>query len=145
MNETRPVSDHCKVVSNWGTLFSPPITNNCSFADGDILSRLWQHCFMSDCWLSKGYSQSSVKLPVNQLLTRSLGLLVTWSLNHSVTWSLGHLVTRSQSTKSYDHYFQHAHGLTDWLKHNIRTYRSASQTKIWYVWCWVVKHLVNYL
>ena len=52
------------------------------------------------------YGQSSAKLPV----TRSLGHLVTWSLGHLVTWSLSHSVTYYTQT------------------HNIKTYRSASQT-----------------
>ena len=65
------------------------------------------------------YSQSSVKLPV--ILSPSH--LVIQSFSHLVTWSLGHSVTQSLLSSCHPH-FQYAHERT----HNIRIYRSASQT-----------------
>ena len=93
------------------------------------------------------YGQSSAKIPV----IMSSGHLVIWP----AIWSSGHLVIRSSShpltwssskssshpvIKSYSHqviwsscHFQHYYERMDEWTHNIRTYRSASQTKIYYI------------
>ena len=55
------------------------------------------------------------------LVTMSLGHSVIWSLGHLVTWSLSDSVTWSLISTLL---------LTNKLTHNIRTYRSASQTNI---------------
>ena len=64
-----------------------------------------------------------VKWSHGHMVTWSHSHLVTWSLGHLVTWSLGHLVTWSLG-----HSITIFNMLTDGLTHNIRIYRSASQT-----------------
>ena len=67
-------------------------------------------------------------LSPSYLVTRSLGHLVIRSLGHSVTWSLGHSVTWSLSHSVIWLLFS-TWPLTDGLTDNIRTSRSALQTK----------------
>ena len=61
-------------------------------------------------------------------------LPVTWSLSHPVTLSHSHTLIRSLGhsvTMSFCHSISTMlHNTTDWLTYNIRTYRSASQTKV---------------
>ena len=81
--------------------------------------------FMSSCHLVIWSLGHSVTRSLGHLVIRFLGHLVTWLLSHLVTWSLDHSVTQSLMIPLFSTFW-----LTDTHTHNIRTYRSASQTNM---------------
>ena len=80
--------------------------------------RLWT-------WCNNAFKQYTIR----SIVCEASCHLVTWSLRHSVTKSLGHSVTLSLG-HLVTHFNLSTNWLTNELTHNIRIYRSASQTKI---------------